>query len=267
MNHIQISIAASEAQQEILISGLSDLDATGFEQTDTHLLAYFDEKNFPGYEVNDVLKEYSFEINTIPQQNWNAVWESNFEPVVVDGFCAIRADFHSPITNVEHEIIITPKMSFGTGHHATTYMMIQQMAAIDFKGKSVFDFGTGTGILAILAMKLGAGSVTAIDVDDWSMENAKENFERNGSLDIILYQSSIVPAEVFDLVLANINKNVITACAESLSRAVAPAGWLLLSGLLQTDEDEMRNNSYFAEFQLINIIENRKWISLLFQRR
>ena len=141
MNHIRISIQADEVQQELFISELSELGATGFEQTDTNLLAYFDEENFKSYEVNELLKDASFQLDTIPQQNWNALWESNFEPVIVDDFCAIRADFHQPVENVTHEIIITPKMSFGTGHHATTYMMIQQMSRMELRNKTVFDFG------------------------------------------------------------------------------------------------------------------------------
>ena len=178
MNSIQITIQANDEQQEILISQLDELSANGFEQTEDSLIAYFSENNFESYEVNRLLHNYSFTMTTIKEQNWNQVWESNFQPVIVDDFCAIRADFHEPIQNMEHEIIITPKMSFGTGHHATTYMMIEQMAKIDFTGKTVFDFGTGTGILAILAEKLGAASVSAIDVDVWSIENAKENIEK-----------------------------------------------------------------------------------------
>src|SRR4051812_38591796 len=123
MDSIQISIEAKEELQEILISELSDLGADGFEQTKENLIAYFNSNTFRSYDVNSFLKNYKFQINTIADQNWNEVWESNFEPIRVNEFCAIRAEFHEPATGVEHEIIITPKMSFGTGHHATTYMM------------------------------------------------------------------------------------------------------------------------------------------------
>ena len=123
--------------------------------------------------------KFIFKETLIPEANWNQVWESNFDPVIVDDFVAIRADFHEPVKGVSLEIIITPKMSFGTGHHATTYMMIEQMRELDFTGKSVFDFGTGTGVLAILAEKLGANKVIAVDNDEWSIENAEENFEKN----------------------------------------------------------------------------------------
>ncbi|MGZ5189634.1 MAG: 50S ribosomal protein L11 methyltransferase, partial [Flavisolibacter sp.] len=125
MDSIRIGIEANEEQQEILISELSELGAEGFEQTENKLIAYFNPHTLNSYEVNDLLKEYKFDISTIKEQNWNEVWESNFQPVTVNEFCAIRAEFHPPIPHVKHDIIITPKMSFGTGHHATTYMMIE----------------------------------------------------------------------------------------------------------------------------------------------
>jgi ribosomal protein L11 methyltransferase len=263
MNHIQLSIEANEEQQEILISELSELEAIGFEQTDTHLLAYFEKDNFKSYEVNNLVKEFTFNITSIPEQNWNAVWESNFEPVVVDDFCAIRADFHQPIKNVQHEIIITPKMSFGTGHHATTYMMIEQMSNIDFTKKRVFDFGTGTGILAILAQKLGAASITAIDNDEWSIENAKENFQKNDVHSITLYRSSAMPKDSFDIILANINRNVLNEYASALVSILSPKGVLLVSGILK--EDERVIVAAFNILQPIKVQQNKNWISILFR--
>jgi ribosomal protein L11 methyltransferase len=263
MNHIQLSIEANEEQQEILISELSELEAIGFEQTDTHLLAYFEKDNFKSYEVNNLVKEFTFNITSIPEQNWNAVWESNFEPVVVDDFCAIRADFHQPIKNVQHEIIITPKMSFGTGHHATTYMMIEQMSNIDFTKKRVFDFGTGTGILAILAQKLGAASITAIDNDEWSIENAEENFQKNDVHSITLYRSSAMPKDSFDIILANINRNVLNEYASALVSILSPKGVLLVSGILK--EDERVIVAAFNILQPIKVQQNKSWISILFR--
>ena len=263
MNHIQLSIEASEEQQEILISELSELEAIGFEQTDTHLLAYFVEDNFKSYEVNKLIKEFKFNITSIPEKNWNAVWESNFEPVVVDNFCAIRADFHQPIRNVQHEIIITPKMSFGTGHHATTYMMIEQMRSIDFTNKKVFDFGTGTGILAILAQKLGAASITAIDNDEWSIKNAEENFQKNNVYSITLFQSSAIPGDSFDIILANINRNILSEYASGLVNILSPNGVLLVSGILK--EDEKTIVAAFDILELIKVQQNKNWISILFK--
>ncbi len=267
MNSIQISIEASEEQQEILISQLEDLEATGFEQTQAALIAYFPENNFNSYEVTRLLQGYAFRISTIEEQNWNRVWESNFQPVVVGDFCAIRADFHPPISSVRHEIIITPKMSFGTGHHATTFMMMEQMKGLDFSNKTVFDFGTGTGILAILAEMLGAASVLAIDVDEWSAVNAKENIEKNKCAAIEVRLSSLLPSQQFDVILANINRNVILQYLPELQTKVNENGMLLLSGLMSGDEKDILEACSKYHFDLVNKTERNNWISLLLTKK
>lgn len=264
MSSIQISIEANEEQQEILISQLSDLAAEGFEQTDDYLIAYFNENVFESYQVNEVLKGYVSTIKTIEDKNWNEEWEHNFQPVVVDNFCAIRAEFHEPIQAVEHEIIITPKMSFGTGHHATTYMMIEQMKDIDFNDKTVFDFGTGTGILSILAEKLGASGITAIDVDDWSIANTKENMVRNSCHKISVSLSSQIPKEHFDIILANINRNVILNYLSQLSNCLKQNCSLLLSGLLTSDEKDIVEACAKESLRFLKRLERNNWISLLF---
>ena len=264
MNSIQISIEANEEQQGILISQLSDLGTDGFEQTNDYLIAYFNENTFKSYDVNEVLKGYSFTTNSIEERNWNEVWESSFQPVIVNNFCAIRAEFHKPIKNVEHEIIITPKMSFGTGHHATTYMMIEQMHDIDFKNKTVFDFGTGTGILAILAEKLSATKITAIDADDWSISNAKENIEKNNCSKITVSLSSQIPNEQFDIVLANINRNVILDYLSDLNNVLKENCYLLLSGLLTSDEKNIVEGCNTRKLKFLMRNERNNWISLLF---
>lgn len=261
---IQINIEATEAEQEILISELSAHDALGFEQTSDRLIAYFKESSFPAYEVNALLDGREFSITTLQEQNWNALWESNFEPVVIDGFCAVRAEFHAPAEGVEHEIIITPKMSFGTGHHATTHMMISFMGELSFEKKTVFDFGTGTGILAILASMLGASEVAAIDIDEWSIENAKENAERNNCSAISLALSTELPSNNFDVVLANINRNVILDYLPQFPSLVKKGGYLLLSGLLVEDEAAVRPACEKEGFLFENRKERNNWISLLF---
>ncbi len=264
MAHIQVSIQATEETQELLIAQLNVLQSTGFEQSSTHLLAYFSEDAFLSYDVTQVLNGFHFQTEIIADQNWNELWESNFEPVVINDFCAIRAHFHQPIKNVNHDIVITPKMSFGTGHHATTYMMIEQMQELSFTGKTVFDFGTGTGVLAILAEKMSAANIVAIDVDTWSIENAKENVERNKCTKISLSLSTALPLAKFDVVLANINKNVILEYLSQLKKTVDEHGFLLLSGLLQADEEDI-----VAACSLQRLILKKKtvragWISLLF---
>lgn len=263
MNHIQLTITAAEADQEQLISLLSELGATGFEQTEDRLLAYFEEESFPSYDVKGILSNFPFEVTTVKEQNWNEVWEKAFQPVVVDDFCAIRADFHEPITGVAHEIIITPKMSFGTGHHATTHLMMQQMREIPFQSKNVFDFGTGTGILAILAEKLGAEKITAIDNDEWSFENATENAARNNCTKIDVQLSSVLPAGiVFDVVLANINRNVILQYLPYLKDMVIQNGVLLLSGLLVSDKEDIVEACWQNGFELVVDKDRNNWLSL-----
>ena len=265
MDTIQISIEASEEQQEILISELSDLDAEGFEQTTTHLLAYFNELRFPSHEVVEILKGHTYQTVTIADKNWNEVWESNFQPVVVGDFCAIRAGFHQPIANMSHEIVITPKMSFGTGHHATTFMMIEQMKDIDFNDKTVFDFGTGTGILAILAEKLGASSITAIDVDEWSIRNTEENIQNNDCTKIIASLSSQLPHQKFDIVLANINRNVILQYLPELKTCLHDKSLILFSGLLVTDREDILQACKEKSLTLVRQLERNNWLSLLLQ--
>jgi ribosomal protein L11 methyltransferase len=266
MKHIQLEIIANQFQQEELIALLDEYNPSGFEQTDELLKAYFEEKDFAQEEIVKILQGYQYNRAELEEQNWNAVWEQHFQPVVVDDFCGVRAHFHQPILNVQHEIVITPKMSFGTGHHATTYMMMQQMRDIDFAGKSVFDFGTGTGILAILAEKLGAANVVGIDEDDWSIENATENFERNNCRNITVSLTSNLPKEKFDIVLANINRNVILAYMEQLVNIVKVEGLVLFSGLLVADENDIVTAATQYGLQLQKRQERAGWISLLFGR-
>jgi ribosomal protein L11 methyltransferase len=263
VNTIQIKIKVSIIEQEILISELENL-SVGFEQTDEELIAYFDEMKFESYEVNKILKPYTFQMETLMERNWNEVWEQNFNPIKIEDFCGIRAEFHQPIMAVEHELLITPKMSFGTGHHATTYMMIEQMRNMDFNNRSVLDFGTGTGVLAILAEKCGATKILAIDNDEWSIANAKENIKKNNCEAIIVELSSKLPDKKFDIILANINKNVLVENMSQLKECLCENGCLLMSGLLTTDEEDIIKASRSVELQLKNKTVKDNWISLLY---
>ena len=205
---------------------------------------------------------YSTEI--IQPRNWNEQWEKNFEPVIIDTFCAIRAHFHAPVTSVQHEIIITPKMSFGTGHHPTTWLMVTGMRNMDFTGKTVLDFGTGTGILAILAEKLGATGVVAIDNDDWSIDNATENIENNHCRAIQLEKAGNPPVNKrFDYILANINRHVILANLEKMEQQLSRGGVILVSGLLTGDEKEIEKSASKSNLKLIGQKVRENWISLL----
>jgi ribosomal protein L11 methyltransferase len=267
-NHIEIKFTTLLPEQyELLIAHLAEAGFVGFEETGTELKAFIPEKSYDKGLLQELAFKYQlpFTEKIIPEQNWNATWESAFQPVVIDDFVTIRADFHKPAMHTRFEIIITPKMSFGTGHHATTYMMVHQMRDIDIKNKKVFDFGTGTGILAILAEKMGAAEITAIDNDEWSICNAEENIERNQCRKIILHKAASMTANVqYDIILANINRNVITECFASFAAYLRPGGVLLLSGLLAEDEQEIHRLAASCNLVLSAKMEQNHWILLKF---
>ncbi|HEX8334757.1 MAG TPA: 50S ribosomal protein L11 methyltransferase [Segetibacter sp.] len=270
-NYIEIAIETGDVVvKEILIAQLNDLKFEGFEETETGLKAFTPEGDFDENNLTELLKQFNLTHykSTIESQNWNALWESNFEPVVVDDFCEVRADFHTPSTIAKHDIIITPKMSFGTGHHATTYMMIQQMRDLDFQGKAVADFGTGTGILAILAQKLGSNKVVAIDYDEWSIQNAEENISMNGCTSINLQQADAFSSdEKFDIILANINKNVILENLHGLVFGLNAKAFLLISGILKDDEKDLVKACIDHNLSYIKTMERNNWISILFANK
>ena len=268
--YIQVEIQnISTEQSELLIAELSMIGFEGFEEDENLLKAFIPEEDFDEAVIDEIVarNNVSYNQTTIEETNWNAVWESNFEPITVDDFVGIRAHFHEPMKGVGHEIVITPKMSFGTGHHATTFMMIQQMREIDFKKKTVFDFGTGTGILAILAERLGADKILAVDNDDWSIENTKENLERNNCTKVELKKAEDASTnQNFDIILANINKNVILDNFLVLTQQLKKDGVLLLSGLLAEDEKDIAIAA--GKFSLVmgKITKNNNWISIRFSR-
>jgi ribosomal protein L11 methyltransferase len=264
MNYLEIKLnTCTPEQNEILIALLADIGFDGFEETENYLKAFIPEIKFDKETLDAVTNSnnLSYALTVIEQQNWNAQWESSFEPVVVNNFAAIRAGFHQPVKNVQHEIIITPKMSFGTGHHATTFLMMEQMSALNFTNKSVVDFGTGTGVLAILAEKMGASAITAIDNDDWSIENAKENISTNNSKNIALQKAESIPLnQKYDIILANINLNVILQNMPLITKACRPGTQILLSGFLITNEVSIRGSLTENSIVLQAFTHQKDWI-------
>lgn len=263
---VQVTFAGIQPDlQELLIACLSEAGYTGFEQQENELKAFIPGESFDKLFLHELSNQYqlSFTEDRIPSQNWNALWESSFQPVIMEDFVAIRASFHDPVPTVKHEIVITPKMSFGTGHHATTYMMIKHMQRIDFKNKTILDFGTGTGVLAILAEKLGAQHIVAVDNDDWSIENATENIRQNncGHIEIIKAEC-IKGLGSFDIILANINRNVILDNLADLSAQLKQNGTLLLSGILKEDKGDILNVAVKYDLELQHEEELNNWLSL-----
>ena len=268
MNYLKFEFdIESTDQQEKLVALLAAHGFEGFEEEENALIAFiqelnFNEDNFSG--IIDLFEEVSYKETIIENINWNKKWEEDFKPVLVDDFVGIRAWFHQPIDKVAHEIIITPKMSFGTGHHATTYLMIKQMQSVDFTGKSVLDFGTGTGILAILARQLGAKKVLAIDYDEWSITNAIENVQQNNCTEIAVKQMDTVPGnEQFDIILANINLNVIVSNLSSIVKASLTGATILFSGILKENEIDLIAAIEAAGLQYISTFQRADWILIM----
>lgn len=267
-HQFNFSISSSD-QSDTLVALLSEQGFEGFEETDQQLKAFipsssFDQEHF--HSTLSLLGGINYEQETVTNINWNEQWERSFEPVRIGDFAAIRANFHVPINDVAHEIVITPKMSFGTGHHNTTYLMVQCMADLDFTEKKVFDFGTGTGILAILAEKLGAREILAIDNDEWSIRNTLENIEQNGCKHITcLLDDAVSTEETYDIVLANINLNVILSSLAALRCSTCVGGEILFSGLLLENEMVVVPAIKEAGFELIKVVKKGEWIAILAQ--
>lgn len=233
-----IITCAPDADRELLMAELIAAGFEGFTEEGDELSAFISKEleEASGWKELLTRRGLKWQTNVIADQNWNAAWESSFEPVRVDDFCMVRADFHESDPAVKYDLVITPKMSFGTGHHATTYQMLKAMEAEDFAGKRVFDFGTGTGVLAILAEKLGATRIKAIDNDEWSINNGQENIERNGCTLIDIELRDTLPDEgIYDIVLANINRNVIVENMPDIARLLSEPAVVLLSGFLEDD--------------------------------
>lgn len=253
---------------DILIAELGELGFESFVENETGLLAYILKCEWRDGVLEDlfVCQNPNFEISwtskEIEQQNWNAEWEKNFHPIKVGEKCMVRAPFHEAV-EVDYDIVIEPKMSFGTGHHETTHMMLQHILDTDFSGKSVLDMGCGTGVLAILAKKKGAAEVEAIDIDEWCYLNTQENVERNDCADIKVFQgdSSLLDGKKYDAVLANINRNILLEDIPIYTTCLKKGGFLFLSGFYLEDLDAISSkcDAYGLEFE--KNIEKNNWVA------
>ena len=275
MNYLKISFQVPVSfDQELLIAHLASFAFNGFEQETNRLTAYIEQKEFDDTLqkcIDSLQARYQLivEQSLIANQNWNAQWESDYKPVIVDQFCAVRASFHAAITSVQYEIVVTPKMSFGTGHHATTYMMMKKMQDIDFNNKAVLDYGCGTGVLAIIAQRLGASHLQAVDIDTWAYENTLENLSINAVESVQTYCGTLqeVPFRKVAILLANINRNVILDTMSSMSERLKDGGSLLCSGFLEEDIPKVSAQAAVHGLQLEDSMQRQQWRCLLFSKR
>ena len=256
---------------------MAEIAETGFDtfmENETGFEAYASEFDRDAIEsIKEKYKHVSpllFFEDKVEKQNWNTEWEKNVEPVIVDDQCLVRAEFHHIEKKYPYEIIITPKMSFGTGHHQTTYLMLKSQIKIDHKNKLVMDAGCGTAILSIMASKLGAKSIEAFDIDEWSVTNGQENAAVNHCNNINIRQGKISDFKFdhkFDVVLANINKNILMAEMSNYANELVAGGYLLLSGFYEKDIDDLKKEAAKSGLHEIHHDSRESWACLLLQKK
>ncbi|EAP87054.1 50S ribosomal protein L11 methyltransferase [Croceibacter atlanticus] len=273
MNYIEFNFKVTPLQpaSDILLAELGELGFDSFVETEDGLQAYILEE----YYKEDLLKyvfvlnnpefEITYNTKTIEQVNWNAEWEKNFTPIVVSDNCRVRAPFHDK-GNEEYDIIIEPKMSFGTGHHATTHMMIQHILKDDFIGKKVLDMGCGTAVLAILAEMRGAGPLDAIDIDEWCYLNSIENAERNNCTKITVEQgdASLLSNRKYDIIIANINRNILLNDMKTYANCLSKDGVIYLSGFYEEDLDLIKSECTNQGLTYVNHYVKDQWVAAKF---
>ncbi len=278
MDYIEIHcrVKPKEPWADILIAELADIGFESFSDETDGFKAYVSACSYRSKPVKAIYEKYaetgpeklSFEVLRLGGRNWNAVWESNFEPVMIAGECLVRAPFHVPNPDAAFEIIIEPKMSFGTGHHETTSLVVEWLLEMDLEDKAVLDMGCGTGILAILAAKKGARPVTAIDNYLYAWENAQENAGRNAvhHMRVLHGDASLLGRERYDVIIANITRNVLLEDMEKYLQVLNTGGVLLLSGFLSFDKDTIFAEADRLGLRLAGEKNQKDWVSLKLQK-
>jgi ribosomal protein L11 methyltransferase len=275
MDYVQVSITCLEDYREILIAELAAVGFDSFLETETGFEAYVPSDLFSRESFDEVIATYrepaelTLVEGIMPKVNWNEEWEKNYDPIAVDDLVYVRASFHESQAGYRHEIVINPKMSFGTGHHATTFQLLSMQGKIDHQGKRVLDVGSGTGILAIMAHLLGAAQVEAFDIDSWCVDNGNENFELNG-VPTRMGEGTIrevQPQGPYELVLANINKNVLLDEMEIYASLLPAQGLLLLSGFYAEDIADLVAAAAAHGLGLTSQTTKDNWAALCLQKK
>lgn len=259
--------------REILYAELGDKGFEAFEDEVDGVKAYIKQEQFTEFLLKGLMisgiedQKVDVSIKTIAHQNWNALWESNFDPIVINSKCTIRAPFHA-IPKVEYDLIILPQMSFGTGHHETTFLISKELFSLDLKSIDLLDMGSGTGVLAILAEKLGAKNIKAIDIEEGAYINAIDNCKLNNTKNIIVEKgdSELLEDSLFQVILANINKNILLQDMSVYSSCLTMGGKLLLSGFFTTDVAELRNEASDNGLKFVKVEEKNNWAMLMLEK-
>lgn len=273
MDYIELTLQTDADFVEILMAELGELGFESFVETEDGLEAYVQEEIFDDVAVKQMLEEYagrtaiSYQFKKIVRQNWNEEWEKNFQPIQIGEQIYVRADFHEPKPDFPYEIIITPKMSFGTGHHETTSMVMEHQLNIDHTNKKVLDVGTGTGILAVLASKLGASEISAFDIDEWSVENTIENVQLNDVSNVTVRQGTIEdePKNIYDIVLANINRNILISQIPAYVTFLRNGGELVVSGFYEKDIADIQTVAESAGLKKVGQLSKNNWVAVVFK--
>lgn len=264
----RFTVVPGEPASDILIAQLGEVGFESFVEEEEAVLAYIQKEDWSSDILNGltILENDRFEINydykEIEQENWNATWEQNFQPIVVDDICMIRAPFHESL-DLQFDIVIEPKMSFGTGHHETTHMMLQHILQLDMKEKSILDMGSGTGVLAILAAMRGANSIDAIDIDNWCYVNAMENVARNKVDFINVFEGDVnlLKDKRYDIIIANINRNILLADIPAYARSLNKNGFLLVSGFYTEDLEMITKKCEEVQLKFEKNSERNNWVA------
>ncbi|MFT5749554.1 MAG: ribosomal protein L11 methyltransferase [Ancylomarina sp.] len=267
----------NDAIAQILISELGGLGYDSFTENEDSVDAFITENLFDIDQVKaislDYLPESNFKLNysykTIISQDWNALWESNFQPVIISDQVVIRASFHTDTPKVPYDIVIDPKMSFGTGHHSTTSLMVQSILDSNIKGKRILDMGCGTSLLAILASKRGAKMVDAIDIDEWPYKNSLENIKNNkaDNVSVFLGDARLLEGKKYDVVFANINRNILLNDMESYIACLPQNGHLIMSGFYTEDLKYIQDEAEKNNMKYINHKVDKNWVAVRFEKK
>ncbi|MBA4853701.1 50S ribosomal protein L11 methyltransferase [Emticicia sp. BO119] len=273
MDYIELLLQTDADFVEILMAELGELGFESFVETEDGLEAYVQEEIFDDMAVKQMLEDYagrtaiSYQFRKVVRQNWNEEWEKNFQPIQIGAQIYVRADFHEPKPDFPYEIIITPKMSFGTGHHETTSMVMEHQLNTDHANKKLLDVGTGTGILAVLASKLGASHISAFDIDEWSVENTLENIQLNDATNISVRQGTIEdePKGIYDIVLANINRNILMSQIPAYVTFLKQGGELIVSGFYEKDIADIQTVAESVGLKKVAQLSKNNWAAVVFK--